>query len=79
MGLKSMNVGDRVRVTSSVVVYIHPEHRNQPHDIQGMEGEIVAILKDWKGRPISPNLPILVKFSDKFKAHLKAPELEVVK
>lgn len=73
-----MKVGDRVRVTSSVVVYIHPEHRNQPHDIQGMEGEIVEILKDWQGRPITPNLPIMVKFGAKFKVHLKDSEIEVI-
>ncbi|MEB3279187.1 MAG: ferredoxin-thioredoxin reductase variable chain [Lyngbya sp.] len=73
-----MKVGDRVRVKTSVIVYIHPEHRNQPFDIKGLEGEIVEIIKDWNGRPITPNLPIMVKFSDKFKAHLKQEEVEVI-
>jgi hypothetical protein len=73
-----MKVGDRVRVKTSVIVYIHPEHRNQPFDIKGLEGEIASIIEDWNGRPISPNLPIQVKFSDKFKVHLKSEELEVI-
>lgn len=33
-----MKVGDRVRVRTSVIVYHHPEHRNQPFDLKGMEG-----------------------------------------
>ena len=73
-----MKAGDRVRVKTSVIVYIHPEHRNQPFDIKGLEGEIVSIIKDWNGRPITPNLPILVQFTDKFKAHLKPDDLEVI-
>ncbi|MDY7020325.1 MAG: ferredoxin-thioredoxin reductase variable chain [Cyanobacteriota bacterium] len=73
-----MKVGDRVCVKTSVIVYIHPDHRNQAFDIKGLEGEIISIDKDWNGRPISPNLPILVKFTKKFKAHFKSEELEVI-
>ncbi len=73
-----MKVGDRVRVKQSTVIYTHPEHRKQPFDIKGLDGEIVDILKDWKGRPISPNLPILVKFGKKFKVHFRDEELEVI-
>ncbi|RMF22842.1 MAG: ferredoxin--nitrite reductase [Cyanobacteria bacterium J083] len=73
-----MKVGDRVRVTKSVIVYHHPAHKQQPFDVKGMEGEVVDILKDWHGRPISPNLPILVKFDKKFKAHFREDELEVI-
>ncbi|MGL5083439.1 MAG: ferredoxin-thioredoxin reductase variable chain [Microcoleaceae cyanobacterium] len=73
-----MKPGDRVRVVASVVVYVHPEHRNQPFDMKGLEGEITEVLKDWNGRPISPNLPIVVKFSEKFKVHLKTEELEIL-
>ena len=73
-----MKVGDRVRVKQSVIVYHYPGHRNQPFDIQGQEGEVIAILKEWKGRPVSANLPIYVKFPDKFKAHLKEDELEAM-
>lgn len=73
-----MKIGDRVRVKESVVVYHHPDRKQQPHDIRGMEGEISKVMTDWEGRPISPNFPILVKFDKKFKAHLKDSELEVI-
>ena len=36
-----MKVGDRVHVQESVIVYHHPEHRNEPFDIKGLEGEVV--------------------------------------
>ena len=71
-----IEVGDRVRVKESVTVYHHPEYRNQPFELKGLEGEVVAVLNDWKGRVISPNLPIEVKFSKKFKAHFQPQELE---
>lgn len=74
----SFKVGDRVRVATSLIVYHHPEHRGQPFDINNMEGEIKAVLTDWQGRPISPNLPIIVKFSNKFSAHFKDKELAVI-
>ncbi len=73
-----MKKGDRVRVTQSVIVYHHPEQRQKPFNIKGMEGEVIEVMKDWQGRPISPNLPILVKFEKKFKAHLREEELEVI-
>ena len=73
-----MKVGDRVRVNSSVVVYIHPEHKGQAFDIKDQEGEVIGIVNEWKGRPVSANLPILVKFTTKFKAHLKEEELEII-
>lgn len=73
-----MKVGDRVRVKESVVVYHHPDHRNQGFDIQGQEGEVVAIVTEWHGRPVSANLPVHVKFDKKFRAHLQEAELEVV-
>ena len=73
-----MKVGDRVRIKESVVVYHHPSHRNQPFDIRGQEGEIVALVNEWEGKPISANFPVLVKFDKKFKAHLRETELEPV-
>ncbi len=73
-----MEIGTRVRVSQSVVVYHHPDHRNQPFDIKGQEGEVLNILKEWQGRPVSANLPIIVKFAGKFKAHLHETELEIV-
>jgi len=78
LGSNVMKVGDRVRVKESVIVYHHPEHRNQPFDIKGLEGEVIALANEWQGRPVSANLPIYVQFSKKFKAHLRDHELELV-
>ena len=69
-----MQTGDRVSVTSSVVVYTHPEHRGQPFDLEGQEGQVVNVINDWKGRPISPTLPVVVAFG-KFRAQFRADEL----
>lgn len=73
-----LTVGTRVRVKSSIMVYHHPQHRNQPFDIKGMEGEIIAVLETWQGRVISPNFPYQVRFAPKFLAHLRPDELEVI-
>lgn len=78
-----MNVGDRVRIKDSVVFYHHPLHRNEAFDAKGQEGVIIAILKDYQGRPISPNFPIHVEFAIEgakrpFRAHLRHDELETV-
>lgn len=69
-----MQAGDQVRVNSNVVVYTHPEHRGKAYDMQGQQGEVVQVLEDWKGRPISPNLPVIVAFG-RFRAHFRAEEL----
>lgn len=69
-------VGSRVRIARSVVVYHHPEHRNQPFDLIGMEGTVVAQLREWQGREISANYPICVQFGPKFSVHLQEGELE---
>lgn len=73
-----MKVGDRVRVKESVVVYHHPQNRNQPFDLKGHEGEIIGVIKEWEGRPVSANLPIHVQFDKKLKAHFRENELEVL-
>jgi Ferredoxin thioredoxin reductase variable alpha chain len=73
-----MQVGDRVRVKESVIVYHHPENRNQPFDIKGFEGEIVGVIKEWQGREVSANYPFIVQLGPKFRAHLNDIEIEVV-
>ncbi len=78
LGSKVMKAGDRIRVKESVIVYHHPENRNQPFDIKGLEGEVINVVTEWQGRPVSANLPIYVKFSKRFKAHLRENELELV-
>ena len=67
--------GDPVRVRESVVVFHHPQHRGEAFDLLGQEGEVHTVLNDWKGRVISPNLPVIVAFG-KFRAHFRASELE---
>lgn len=74
----AMKVGDRVCVKKSVVVYHHPEHRNQPLDTKGMEGNVVTIVHEWQGRPVSANLPVHVQFDKKFRAHFKEDEVELI-
>lgn len=78
LGSDIMKVGDRVRVKESVLVYHHPGHRNQPFDLKGLEGEVIALANEWKGKPISANLPIYIQFDKKFKAHLRENELELL-
>jgi hypothetical protein len=60
-----------------VVVYHHPEHRGQAYDLQGQQGEVLQVLNDFKGRPISPTLPLVVAFG-RFRAHFRGDELEAV-
>ena len=73
-----MKVGDQVRVIESVVVYHHPELKSDPFDVKGLEGEVKGIVTEWRGRPVSANLPVLVEFSKKFKAHFRDFELEIL-
>ena len=73
----TMQPGDRVKVCSSVVVYTHPSHRGSAFDLQGQEGEVLQVLNDWKGKPISPTLPVVVAFG-KFRAHFRDDDLTPV-
>jgi hypothetical protein len=70
-----MQPGDQVKVSQSVVLFNHPEHRGQAFDMQGQEGQVDKVLNDWKGRPISPTLPVVVAFG-RFRAHFRSDELE---
>lgn len=73
-----MKIGDRIKVKESVIVYHHPQHKKTGFDLKGMEGELINIITEWEGRPISANFPYLVKFDKKFKAHFRDHEIEVV-
>ena len=70
-----MQPGDPVTVSESVVVYHHPQHRGQAFDLKGQQGEVLQVLNDWKGRTISPTLPVVVAFG-KFRAHFRPEELQ---
>lgn len=72
-----MQQGDRVTVSSNVIVYTHPAHRGEPFDLQGQQGEVVTVIDGWKGRPVSATLPVIVAFG-KFRAHFRADELTKV-
>ncbi len=74
-----MKVGDRVKVQESVLVYHHPEHKKEAFDVKGMEGELIEIVTQWQGRPVSANFPYLVKFGKKFKAHFQEDEIAIVR
>jgi len=73
-----MNIGDRVKVVESVIVYHHPQYKKEGFDIKGMEGELIEIITEWQGRPVSANFPYLIQFDKKFKAHLKDYEITTV-
>ncbi len=73
-----MKINDRVRVKVSLRVYHHPQYRQEGIDIQGMEGEIVNIVSDPNGKPITPNYPYAVKLADRFVVHLGEDELELL-
>ncbi|MBC7515573.1 MAG: ferredoxin-thioredoxin reductase variable chain [Alkalinema sp. FL-bin-369] len=73
-----MEVGTRIRVSTSVMIYHHPEQRNIAFDLKGQEGEIIAIATSWQGRPVSANYPYVVKFSPKLKTHLTEHEIESI-
>ena len=72
-----MQAGDKVTVEASVVVYNHPQHRGEAFDLKGESGDVVTVLDDWKGRPISPTLPVIVAFG-RYKAHFRGDELKAV-
>jgi hypothetical protein len=38
---------------------------------------VATVLNDWKGRTISPTLPVIVAFG-RYKAHFRAEELEAI-
>lgn len=73
-----MKIGDRVRVAVPLKVYHHPNSKGSALDIQGYEGEIIALVTEWKGRPVGANFPFLVQFEGKFRGHFRDTELEVI-
>jgi hypothetical protein len=73
-----MKVGDRISVNQSIKVYNHPTSKGTAFDIKDSQGEIVAIITEWQGRPISPNYPYQVQLGDKFKVHLGEHEIELI-
>lgn len=69
-----MKIGDRIRVTTSVIVYNHPQHRPEAFDLNGLEGEIETVIDP----SISASLPIKVRFEKRYAAHLRTSEIEII-
>ena len=69
-----MKIGDRIRVTTSVIVYNHPQHRQEAFNLNGLEGEIENVIDP----AISASLPVKVRFEKRYAAHLRASEIEVI-
>ncbi|KAL6745569.1 ferredoxin thioredoxin reductase, variable chain [Haematococcus lacustris] len=76
--------GSRVKVTKPITVYHIPKH-SAGVNIEGMEGEVVKNAANYKGKVLSPNLPVVVKFvtkigdvDAKFNVHLAEEELAAV-
>ena len=70
--------GARVRVTKSITVY-HVPKAKEGMDLQGLDGEVVTDVREYKGLELSSNLPWKVRFElegkegakpRKFFAHL---------
>lgn len=73
-----MKVGDRISVKESINVFHHPSCKGKAFDIKNCQGEIIAIIHEWHGRPISPNYPYQVQLADKLKVHLGDHEIEII-
>ena len=80
-----LQAGDKVRVTSSAVVYHVPKSKGAPTELKGMEGEVASRADELDGTYISANLEIRVKLAvpddpkgKTFIAHMREDELEVL-
>lgn len=80
-----LGVGSKVQVISPVRVYHVPKH-GQGLSLEGMVGEVVSDVRDFKGKEISATLPWKVQFElqgepetkpIKFFAHLEEDEIEL--
>lgn len=74
----SLKPGLRVRVVKSIMVY-HVPKLKQGLDIEGMEGDLVSDVRQYKGQELTPNFSWKVQFQrtspdggkpSKFFAHL---------
>ncbi|CAN8074075.1 unnamed protein product [Agarophyton chilense] len=76
-----LEVGQKVRVAKSVIMYHYPGKRNQPVDTEGFEGVVSKNVSHYEDVPMSATAPFIVEFSEphsKFKAHFQEDELEVL-
>lgn len=74
-----LHAGDKVRVSKSVRMYHVPKSGKDGVDVKGMEGEVLAVVLEKDGVPLSFNRPVRVKFTDpKFTGHFEETELETI-
>lgn len=76
-----LELGTRVRVNCSIIMYHYPGKKNTPVDIQGFEGVIINDKSITDGTQMSATLPYFIDFAHdhpKFKAHLSESELDVL-
>lgn len=74
-----------MRVKQSIMVY-HAPKRKEGLDLEGLEGEVMAYVDDYKGKKLSSNLPVKVRFvldneegkQSKFFSHMAPDEIEAV-
>lgn len=73
-------VGQRVRVSASIIMYHYPTKRNEAFDVQGLEGIIQKDITMKDGVQLTATAPFFVKFLDhaKFKAHFSEDEIELI-
>lgn len=82
--LPDVEEGTKVRVTQEILVYHAPKTKEL--QLQGKEGTVKTIVKHYKGKDTSANLPYKVEFmleldggkQQKWFAHLSASEIEKI-
>lgn len=57
----SLKPGLRVRVVKSIMVY-HVPKLKKGFDIEGMEGDLLSDVRQYKGQELTPNFPWKVQF-----------------
>lgn len=75
----ALEIGQKVRVTKPLTMFHYPGRRNEPVNVEGLEGVVADDRSSLDGVPISATYEYIVKFADpKFKAHFTESELEVL-
>jgi hypothetical protein len=82
--LPDVDEGTKVRVTQEILVYHAPKTKEL--QLKDKEGTVKTIVKHYKGKDTSANLPYRVEFmleleggkQQKWFAHLSASEIEKI-
>lgn len=75
-------LGARVRVSRSVIMFHYPGKKNTPVDVEGYEGIVKKDISVKDGVEMSAIAPYMIDFREtghpKFRAHFEEGELEAV-